>query len=155
MKVKRVTKKIHRVAKPVAKKTASKRAAKSTPTRKTATSKKTTTKKTATKKSVEAVSHPREMDKVTGFSIGSDQYVIAQELLKGGASRSEITERVAKLLPAKTRTGTPKPITNLVSSVYNNLVRKGFRTEESFKVLEPTPASKRKATLAAKGAAGK
>lgn len=148
MKIKRV-KKIHRVAK--------KSAAKVTPTRKTATSK--TTKKTAAKKSakkaVEKTSTPREMDKLTGFSVGSDQYVIAHELLKGGKSRSEITERVAKLLPSTTRTGTPKPITNLVSSVYNNLVRKGFRTEESFKVLEPTPASKRKATLAAKGAKSK
>lgn len=145
MKVKRV-KKIHRVVKPGAKKATTK---KSTPTHNKKTAKKSTTKKAV------AESTPREMDKLTGFSVGSDQYVIAHELLKGGASRSEITERVAKLLPSTTRTGTPKPITNLVSSVYNNLVRKGFRTEESFKVLEPTPASKRKATLKAKGASGK
>lgn len=140
---------IKKVVKPGKKAAASK-----TPTRARKTA--APAKKTAAKKVAAKPGPKRELNKVTGFSVGSDQDVIATALLEGGASRAEITEKVAKLLPAKTRTGTPKPITNLVSSVYNNLARRGYRTEESFKVLPPTPASKARATREAKKvAAGK
>jgi hypothetical protein len=110
------------------------------------------TKKSAAKKTAKGKPGPkREMNKETGFSVGSDQDIIAMELLKGGSSRSEVAERAKKLLPATTKKGTAKPISNLVSAVFNKLVRQGYRVEESFKVLPPTPASKRKATMAAKG----
>lgn len=142
MKIKR--KKISKKSSGTKTKTVDKPKSSKTPAKKSAKGgKKAATKKTPTP--------PKEMNKLTGFVVGSDQDIIAMELLAGGASRGEIGQRVAKKLNPTTKNGTQKPITNLVSSVYNKLVAKGYRTEETFKVLQPTPASKRKATLAAKG----
>lgn len=93
-----------------------------------------------------------EMDALTGLQIGSDQWKIAQALLEGGKTRAEIVTSVTKTIGDTTRNGTKKPIANLVSSVYNKLIKAGFILESSFRLTPPTPASKRKATRAANAA---
>jgi hypothetical protein len=137
--------------KTAAKKTAGKRG----PGRPPGSKNKTTAKKTTTKKSgkVTEVKRPakkrqpveREFSEVTGFIEGTDQDTIALALLEGGESRADITESLKKTLPKKTRTGTEKPVQNMVSGVLNKLLDRGYTVEQSFKVVPPTTASKRKA----------
>lgn len=86
------------------------------------------------------------MDKLTNMSVGSDQYIIAYELMEGGSTRQEIVERLRTKIDPLTKSGTEKAIANLVSAVFNRLMKQGFLLEASYKVLPPTPASKRKAT---------
>lgn len=95
---------------------------------------------------VKAPAKERVFDKLTGFTIGSDQQAIAEALMVGGETRGDIIESLRKSLTLTTKNGTEKPIANLVSSVYNKLAMNGFRLESHFQLLPPTPASKRKAT---------
>lgn len=128
------------------KKTASKKAASTSGKKSTAgtTSKKGSGKSTQKKSNLPV----REVNEETGFVKGSDQDKIASAFLKGGETRQEIIDRLRKNLDSTTRNGTEKPVSNLVSSVYNKMIRAGFRLESSYKLLPPTPASKRKAARA-------
>ena len=116
-------------------------------------SKNSTTKKTASKSNVKNVKKPssnrggfhREINEETGFVVGTDQDLIAQELLAGGDSRAEIVERLEGILDPETRNGTPKMITNMVGGVLNKMLAAGYTVESSFLVVPPTPASKRAA----------
>lgn len=118
------------------------------------TAKKATAKKPAAKKSVKEVKSPkskrggatRETNPDTGFSIGTDSDKIAKELLKGSTSRQGVIDVMRKKLDSETRNGTEKPVPNMVAGVLNKLLDQGYRVEESFKLLPPTPASKRAAT---------
>jgi hypothetical protein len=87
----------------------------------------------------------REFNKETGFVVGSDQDFIASALLKGADTRQDIIDFCRKKLDSETRNGTEKPVSNLVSSVFNKMVGQGYRLESHYQLLPPTPASKRKA----------
>jgi len=110
----------------------------------------TSVKKPTTKKSnitkIKAAPRERNFDSLTGFVVGSDQHVIAEALLAGGETRGDITDALRKKLSPTTKSGTVKPVANIVSSVFNKLVSNGFILESQFRLLPPTPASKRKAT---------
>lgn len=97
-------------------------------------------------KKVVVKAQERVFDKVTGFAVGTDQHIIAEALMEGGETRGDIVESLREKLNPLTRSGTEKPIPNLVSSVYNKLALSGFRLESHFQLLPPTTASKRKAT---------
>lgn len=98
------------------------------------------------KKVATIVTREREVDPITGFTIGTDQQVIADALLEGADTRQDIIESLRSTLKSTTRNGTEKPIANLVSSVFNRLALAGFTLESHWKLLPPTTASKRKAT---------
>lgn len=111
--------------------------------KKNVTTKKAATKKTAAKKTSTPVA--RDINETTGFVKGSDQDVIATALLKGDTTRQDIIDGLRKKLDSETRNGTEKPVSNLVSSVVRNMLGRGFILESHYRLLEPTPASKRKA----------
>jgi hypothetical protein len=126
---------------------ASRGRATSTSNKSSASSKKGTTKKAASSKKTASKRTPpvREINKDTGFVVGSDQDVIAQAFLKGAETRQDIIDACRKKLDSETRNGTEKPVSNIVSSVFNKMLREGFRLESTYRLLPPTPASKRKA----------
>jgi predicted extracellular nuclease len=70
-----------------------------------------------------------------GFGVGTEQFLVALELLKGGETRSEINDRMKELLPATTVHGTPKQVTNLVSGVHGRMLAKGFKVQGSYKLV--------------------
>lgn len=78
----------------------------------------------------------KQLSEQLGFGIGTEQFLAAIELLKGGETRSEINDRVKELLPTHTVNGTPKQVTNLVSGVHNSMIRKGFRVSGSYKLVQ-------------------
>ena len=80
---------------------------------------------------------PRKVNAKTGFTVGSDQDIIATELLRGGESRVEIIERLKDLLPQQTRNGTVKPVSNLVSSTVRILRQRGYTETSTFKMKAP------------------
>lgn len=137
-------------SRPVAKKTASKG-----PAKKTAAKKSAAKKSSPAKKNVKNVKKPakketrggfhREINEDTGFVVGTESDTIALELLEGGESRGDIVTRLEKMLDSETRNGTEKQITNMVSGVLNKMLAAGFTVEQSFVLVPPTPASKRKA----------
>lgn len=134
--------KITKVVKPAAKKAVG-RPKGSKNAVKTDTAKKTVGR--VPKKVVSTVVTEREVDPLTGFTIGTDQQIIADTLLEGGDSRADIIDKLRKKLSPTTRNGTEKPIANLMSSVFKKMALAGFQVESSFKLVPPTPASKRKA----------
>lgn len=101
-------------------------------------------KKTAAK-NVKKVSKPkskrggstREMDPVTGFAIGTDSQFIAEALIEGGQTRQDIIDWLRENMDTETRTGTEKPISNLVAAVHNKLLDRGFTVEGSFRLVPP------------------
>lgn len=106
-------------------------------------------KKTVAKKAVKTVVKPapakkkstgegRNFNPKTGFVKGTQQDIIATELLKGGTSRREIVDRLKPLLPSETRGGQPKPVGNLVAGVWGTLKSRGFVEKSSYKVVAPS-----------------
>jgi hypothetical protein len=140
-----------------AKKTSPKSAPKKTTAKKSAPLKsvkgKTTAKKTTTKgRAVKNVPAPEKQEpsyrripsETTGFSVGTDQDIIAEALLAGGESREQIIADLYEQLDTETRNGTPKPISSLVSSVLRKLVERGFTVDQHFVVVPPVPKAARK-----------
>jgi hypothetical protein len=80
----------------------------------------------------------KALSEVLGFGIGTEQFLAAIELLKGGETRSEINERVKGLLPTHTVHGTPKQVTNLVSGVHNRMLASGFKIQGTYKLVKAT-----------------
>lgn len=72
---------------------------------------------------------------ILGFGVGTEQFLAALELMKGGETRAEVNDRVKGLLPATTQTGTPKQVTNLVSGVHNRMLARGFKIQGSYKLV--------------------
>lgn len=87
------------------------------------------------KKSVERT--PRKFNPKTGFVVGSQQDIIATELLKGGASRVEVVNRLKPILGDTTKNGTKKPVGNLVAGVWSVLKTKGYTEVSTYKVRPP------------------
>lgn len=78
-----------------------------------------------------------ELDEVTGTTIGSQAHVTATELMKGGASKAEVMERLKDLLPKTTRTGRDNPIPQKVHTMVSQLLKRGFTVESSWKLVPP------------------
>lgn len=101
--------------------------------------KKTVTKvaKPAPKKTTAKKTVGRDINPKTTFVRGSQQDIIATELLKGGASRVEVVNRLKPMLGDTTRNGTKKPVGNLVAGVWSTLKGRGFEEVSSYKVRAP------------------
>lgn len=135
------------------------RAKKTTPTKPTrATSRAASTKvKEVAKPKKTTATRVRDVDPVTGFTVGTDSHTIAMELMKGGVDRSDVIDRLRKKLPETSNRGTPKPVANIVASVIGKMKDGGFTIESTWVMNPPTRASKAKATreknkrLAARG----
>lgn len=85
----------------------------------------------------------REINPITGFTVGSDSDVIAEELIAGGESREDIARNIAERLDTVSRTGTPKPIANLMSGVIRRLKDRGYHVESSWIMVNPDMPKKR------------
>lgn len=117
-----------------------------------AAKKKTSAKKTASK-AVGGQGLPREMGE-HGFVIGSDSAKIAEVLLEGGESRTDVSLKVEKALgKKKTRHGNDPNVSSLIANVLRRMKERGYTIEQSWVLREPTPASKAAATKAANKAA--
>ena len=86
---------------------------------------------------------PREINPTTGFTVDSDSDIIAQELIAGGESREDISRRIAARLDPVSRTGTPKPVANLMSGVIRRLRDRGYQVESSWIMVNPDLPKKR------------
>jgi len=104
---------------------------------KSTASKKSTAAK-STKSQVETVS--RDFDEVTGFVIGTDQHLIAQELMEGGETRAKIIERIRdeEIVEPETRSGNEKAIPNVVANVVTKMLDRGFTVEASWRLVPPS-----------------
>lgn len=79
----------------------------------------------------------KQISELTGYGLGTEQFIAAVEILAGGQTKLEVSHRVAALLPPTTRNGTPKAISNLVGGVIKNLESRGFTINGSWKMVAP------------------
>ena len=77
----------------------------------------------------------KALAELLGISVGTEQFLIAVELIKGGESRAAINERLKGMLPATTNNGTPKQVTNLVSGVHGRMLKVGFKPTGTYKLV--------------------
>lgn len=78
-----------------------------------------------------------ELSELTGLGMGTQSFIIAVELIRGGTDRREILGRVRELLPPETRNGTPKMVSNLVGNVIKILSDRGFVVQGSWSMVKP------------------
>lgn len=78
-----------------------------------------------------------EISELTGLGMGTQSFIIAVELIRGGTDRREILGRVRELLPPETRNGTPKMVSNLVGNVIKILSDRGFVVQGSWSMVKP------------------
>lgn len=81
-----------------------------------------------------------KVSELIGVGIGTEQFLVAIELLKGGNTRNEINERLKELLPTHTQTGSLKQVTNLVSGVHNRMLDAGFQIKGTYQLVKPPTA---------------
>lgn len=89
-----------------------------------------------------------------GYRRGSDVSVVLDELLKGGTDKHDVARRIsARFQGRTTRGGKQKPISTVMNQIQNEMVKRGFRVQSSWKLLPPAngvvlprPARTRKAT---------
>lgn len=79
----------------------------------------------------------KQLSELTGYGLGSEQFIAAVEIVRGAETKLEVNHRVAALLPNETRNGTPKQVSNLLSGVINNLVQRGFTVKGSWCMVAP------------------
>lgn len=79
----------------------------------------------------------QQLAELTGYGLGSEQFIVAVEIMKGGTSRLEVNHRCAVLLPDRTRNGTPKQVSNLVSSVIKRMEDRGFTVKGTWSMVKP------------------
>lgn len=91
-------------------------------------------------KKIQGLTYAKVSD-ILGIGIGTEQFLVAIELMKGGNTRNEINDRVKALLPGTTINGTPKQVTNLVSGVHAKMEAKGFVLKGTYQLMKP-PTSK-------------
>ena len=79
----------------------------------------------------------KQISELTGYGLGSEQFIAAVEVLRGASTKLEVNQRVKLLLPETTRNGTPKQVSNLVSGVIGNLTNRGFEVVGTWKMVPP------------------
>jgi hypothetical protein len=79
----------------------------------------------------------RELSDLTGYGVGSERFIVAVEVLRGGESRRDVLHRLNEVLPAETRNGTPKQVSNVLSSVINHLTGLGFTEKGTWSMVKP------------------
>lgn len=79
----------------------------------------------------------KDLAQLMGVGVGSERFLVAVELLKGGKDRLDVSARIATMMPLKTRNGTDKSVSNLVTQTLGQLGTLGFTTVGSWKVAKP------------------
>lgn len=79
----------------------------------------------------------KQISELTGYGLGTEQFITAVELITGGQTKLEVSHRIAALLPPTTRNGTPKAISNLVGGVIKKLEDRGFTINGTWKMVAP------------------
>ena len=88
------------------------------------------------KKRIAGLSY-KELSDLIGYGLGSEQFIVAVEVMKGGESRLEVSKRVSEMLPARTRNGSPKPVSNMVSAVVKRMEDAGFTVKGTWSMVRP------------------
>lgn len=127
-------------------------AKKATSTKATATKTKAPAKKTGKQKITNGQSLPRDLNE-HGFVKGSQSEKIVTCLLEGGTDRRDVNEKIRKALKGPTRNGTEHNVSSLSANLLKRLKDKGYTIESSWRLVEPTAASKAAATRRAKKSA--
>lgn len=79
----------------------------------------------------------KQISELTGYGLGTEQFIAAVEIISGGQTKLEVSHRIAALLPPTTRNGTPKAISNLVGGVIKKLEDRGFTINGTWKMVAP------------------
>jgi hypothetical protein len=69
---------------------------------------------------------PKEIQETFGFTIGGDAFWACCYILKGGASRIDVTNELKKKLPTTTKAGNAKPVSNIVGYVLKRMAACGY-----------------------------
>lgn len=80
----------------------------------------------------------RQLSELIHVGIGTEQFLVVLEVLRGGASRQEVNNRLSDLLPPTTRNGSPKPIANMVAGVITLLGKHGFQLVGTWQMVRPS-----------------
>jgi hypothetical protein len=122
--------------------------AKAKRTIKKAASAKATTKsvaKRAAKKSTGA-KKPATPTMSIDFQPGTDMYTAFEEMQKGGASRTDVSQRLAEMWSdVKTRNGNTKPVSTIMNHVSRRAKANGWTIEQTWKLVPPAESDVTKA----------
>jgi hypothetical protein len=117
-------------------KTATKTSKKITRTRAKTDGTATPAKKSRTRK-------PQRPTMTIDFTPGTDMEVAFLEVQKGGASRAEVTKRLAEMWKNHTtRNGNSKPVSTIVNHVVRRARANGFEIEQTWRLVKIDPAKK-------------
>lgn len=139
---------VKKATKKVAKKVALRKAKRTRTDATPATEATTTPATTAAKKIVKKASKPagkKTADKTKrpptmsiNFTKGTDMQVAWEEALKGGASRSEVSARLAeRWADTLTRTGNAKPVSTILNHVVRRARANGYVIEQTWRLVKP------------------
>lgn len=71
------------------------------------------------------------------FHEGTDMAIAFAEILKGGTSRSDVSQRLAKIWEnTKTRNGNSKPVSTIMNHVVRRAKANGYRIEQSWRLVK-------------------
>lgn len=79
----------------------------------------------------------QEISDMTGYAMGTQSFIVATELIRGGRDRVSISHRIAELLPDTTKNGTPKMVSNVVGIVIKQLLERGFVIQGTWSLVKP------------------
>jgi hypothetical protein len=78
-----------------------------------------------------------ELSELLRVGIATEQFVVIIEVLKGGMDRVDITRRLEGMLPPTTRSGRPKPVSNMVANAVYKLAAHGFLVKSKWRMVSP------------------
>lgn len=78
----------------------------------------------------------KEISEATGFGMGTQSFIVAVELIRGGRDRKDIINRVSDLLPKTTRTGTNMQVSNVVGNIITKMVQNGFKVKGTWSMVK-------------------
>jgi hypothetical protein len=85
-----------------------------------------------------------------GITAGTDQSIILEEMIKGGADKHAIIERCNERFAGQTTSGgKPKPVSTVVNQLIHAMTARGFTVESTWRFVPPAdgklkPAAPRK-----------
>jgi hypothetical protein len=79
-----------------------------------------------------------------GFTVGSDQAIIVDAMVAGGADRVDVANKALKKLPEKTtRDGNEKNVSSLMSALIKRLLGEGYKIESNWRLVPPARVQKK------------
>lgn len=73
-----------------------------------------------------------------GYRMGSDVQVVVEELLKGGADKHDVAQRILNRFGEQTtRSGKPKPVSTIMNQVLEQMLARGFVIKSTWTLAPP------------------